>query len=105
MATTYAAEWTGVLGGYFRSYFIRLGDGCDLEQAPGERGKPEWRPIANDKCCLCLMPSKQWGTKYPEAPASGQTWCCHCFRLCKATWGVVIETQTLSGKLLYVRPS
>ena len=102
-ATTYADEWCGVLGGWFRSYFICVGP-CDFKEVPNESaGKPDYHPVARPDSCCTLMPSKVWNTKYPDALATGQSWYCWCWRKYAASWGVVIEMMTLSGELLYAR--
>ena len=102
-ATTYADEWSGCLGGWFRSYFVCMGP-CGWKDVPNESsGKSEYHPIALPETCCTLMPSKAWKTKYPDALASGQCWYCWCMRRYAASWGVVIEMMTLSGELIYAR--
>jgi hypothetical protein len=102
-ATTYADEWSGVLGGWFRSYFVCMGP-CGWKEVPNtSTGKSDWHPVAQPETCCTLMPSKVWKTKYPDALATGQCWYCWCMRRFCASWGVVIEMMTLSGDLLYAR--
>ena len=92
-ATTYSDEWCGVLGGWFRSYYI-----C-LYNCVWEAGRPKMCP----GCCGTLIPSKLWNLKIEDDPlADAQRWYCWQNHKHNATWGQVIEMMTLTKKLLYI---
>jgi hypothetical protein len=94
MATTYADEWSGCLGGWFRSWYVCM-HGC------------KWIPFMNkpqmcEGCCGTLVPSKLWGLLHEDDPlADGQRWYCWVTHRYNASWGQVVELMTVSGKLMY----
>ena len=95
LATTFADEWSGVMGGWFRSYYICCHN-C------------EWRkegtvdvPVLTDKSCNVAIPSKEWDRKKEDPMAPRQAYYCHTFHKHNASWGQIVEIMTLSGKLMY----
>lgn len=91
-ATTYADEWSGYMGGWFRSFYVCM-HGCGWE---------EERPIMQGDCCGTLVPSKMWGLKIENDPlADGQKWYCYQNHRHIASWGQVVEFMTVGGRLMY----
>ena len=66
-ATTYADEWSGYMGGWFRSWYVCM-SGCGW----GGEGKKD--PVMNATCCGTLIPSKLWNLKIKDPLADGQRW-------------------------------
>jgi hypothetical protein len=93
-ATTYADEWTGFMGGWFRSWYICM-HGCAYEGS---------RPVMTACTCGTLVPSKLWNLKIEDDPlADGQRWYCHVNHRYNASWGQVVEFKTVGGRLMYAR--
>ena len=91
-ATTYADEWSGSMGGWFRSWYICL-HGCKHS---------EDRPKITPSTCGTLIPSKLWPRKDEEDPlAEKQKWYCWQGHKYKASWGQVVEFYTVGKRLLY----
>ena len=95
-ATTYADEWSGYMGGWFRSWYICL-HGCGWE------GK---KAVMNERCCGTLIPSKLWNLKIEDDPlAEGQRWYCWQHHRYNTSHGQVVEFRTVGGSLMYARAS
>ena len=91
LATTFADEWTGCMGGWFRSYYI-CAHGCKWNGL---------KPVFHDGCCCTVTPSKTWDRKHEDPMAPKQAYYCHVNHKYNASWGQLIEMRTLSGNMLY----
>jgi hypothetical protein len=91
LATTFSDEWTGCMGGWFRSYYI-CAHGCKWN---GQK------PVFHDGCCCTVSPSKAWDRKHADPMAPRQSYYCHQWHKHNASWGQLIEMRTLSGNMLY----
>jgi len=95
LATTYSDEWSGVAGGWFRSYYICCYD-CEWKKVDGVDV-----PVLTCDSCNTAIPSKLWDRKIPDPMARHQAYYCHQNHKHNASWGQIVEVMTLSGKLLY----
>jgi hypothetical protein len=92
MATTFADEWVGCMGGWFRSYYV-----C------GSWSKTNYgqKPTFTEESCNTVIPSKLWDRAIDDPMAPHQRYYCHCSTRHLAKWGQLIEMRTISGKMLY----
>jgi hypothetical protein len=91
-ATTYADEWTGCLGGWFRSWYVCMHN-CAWKGT---------RPQMCSGCCGTLVPSKRWNLMDEEDPlADKQRWYCWQNHRHNASHGQVVELMTVGGRLMY----
>jgi len=95
MATTYADEWTGIMGGWFRAFFV-----C----AQCVKWNADWTQcVLQPDSCATVMSSKVWGLKHADAMAEKQQWYCWCGKKYEPKIGMLVEVMTVGGKFFHCR--